>query len=98
MPTRFAAKTSILAAIVFATAVTAIFAQTDEEERFDAFVIRGSAVALHLARQDVTRGRMWTYLTDIPQSPLDVDPTTRWPRAESTRPVIPPMRSYFELP
>lgn len=51
-----------------------LLAHLDSEEPYDAFIIRGSALAAHLARLDVTRGRMWTYLTDIPQSTFAADP------------------------
>lgn len=40
----------------------------DRERRFDAVLLRGYALAQEAARRDGIRGRLWTYLTDIPQS------------------------------
>jgi glycosyltransferase involved in cell wall biosynthesis len=39
----------------------------DRAERFDAVILRGRAVALEAAASQLA-GRLWTYLTDIPQS------------------------------
>ncbi len=48
----------------------------DAREHFDLVVVRGLRVANLLARDPAFSGRLWTYLTDIPQSVVDLDPTT----------------------
>ncbi|MGE3181243.1 MAG: glycosyltransferase [Phycisphaerae bacterium] len=40
----------------------------DGAERFDAVVIRGFALAQQAAQRPALQGRLWTYLTDIPQT------------------------------
>ncbi len=45
----------------------------DGHENFDLVVIRGFRVATLLARDPAFSGRLWTYLTDIPQSVVDLD-------------------------
>lgn len=44
-----------------------VAAGLDAAARFDLFVIRGSALASAAAADPRVRGRLWTYLTDIPQ-------------------------------
>lgn len=51
-----------------------LLAQLDSERYVDAFVIRGHRIATSLAEDERFRGRLWTYLTDIPQSNIGVDP------------------------
>ncbi len=48
----------------------------DAREHFDLVVVRGLRIATLLARDPAFSGRLWTYLTDIPQSVVDLDPTT----------------------
>ena len=47
--------------------------QLDTEVRADLIVIRGLQVATRLAREPQFHGRLWVYLTDIPQSVVDLD-------------------------
>ena len=54
----------------------------DAEQRFDLFVVRGYALSREAARRPKLRGRLWTYLTDIPQQAWaataeDLDALTR---------------------
>lgn len=48
----------------------------DAEERFDLFILRGFALAHNAAtrKRRVLAGRMWPYLTDIPQRPEELTP------------------------
>ena len=50
--------------------------ELDAREHFDLVVVRGLRIATLLARDPAFSGRLWTYLTDIPQSVVDLDPTT----------------------
>jgi glycosyltransferase involved in cell wall biosynthesis len=50
--------------------------ELDAREHFDLIVVRGFRVASFLAREPAFRGRLWTYLTDIPQSVVDLDPAS----------------------
>ena len=43
----------------------------------DAVVVRGSAAVRRLAAEPGLQGKLWPYLTDVPQHVLDVDNTTR---------------------
>jgi glycosyltransferase involved in cell wall biosynthesis len=54
--------------------VAVLLDQLDHDRRVDAFVVRGLRVARHLAGDGRFDGRMWTYLTDIPQSVSDASP------------------------
>lgn len=44
-----------------------------KQENFDAILIRGGKLAPALAKSDVVYGKLWTYLTDIPQSAAAMD-------------------------
>jgi glycosyltransferase involved in cell wall biosynthesis len=46
----------------------AVIRQLDEEERYDIIVVRGLQVARALAADSRYNNRLWTYLTDIPQT------------------------------
>ena len=46
----------------------------DRAERFDLVVVRGMRIATQLARTPQLAGRLWTYVTDLPQSVVDLDP------------------------
>jgi glycosyltransferase involved in cell wall biosynthesis len=54
--------------LLTAPAAVASLRALDTEERFDLVVIRGMRIADELARDGTFRGRLWTYLTDMPQS------------------------------
>ncbi len=56
-------------------AVTALH-ELDAREHFGLVVVRGLRIATLLARDPAFSGRLWTCLTDIPQSVVDLDPTT----------------------
>ena len=43
--------------------------QVDAHDRFDVVVLRGYELCKQAARREQLRGRLWTYLTDIPQQP-----------------------------
>lgn len=45
----------------------------DAECPYDAIVLRGYRVSLAAAREAALRGRLWIYLTDIPQDAADLD-------------------------
>jgi glycosyltransferase involved in cell wall biosynthesis len=49
-------------------------ATLDETIRATAIVVRGSALSDALTQAKVGRGRLWCYLTDIPQSVTDANP------------------------
>jgi glycosyltransferase involved in cell wall biosynthesis len=51
--------------------------QLDRIEGFDFVVLRGLDVAVAAAASSVLHGRLWVYVTDIPQSPVAVDGVTR---------------------
>jgi FkbM family methyltransferase len=44
---------------------------------FRAFVLRGLDVCSEAAQRHALQGRLWAYLTDIPQRPEDIDTSTR---------------------
>jgi glycosyltransferase involved in cell wall biosynthesis len=44
-----------------------------KQENFDAILIRGGKLAPVLAKSEVVFGKLWTYLTDIPQSAATMD-------------------------
>ena len=54
----------------------ALLADLDAERRHDLVVLRGRRVAAQVAMGGAFDGRMWTYLTDIAQSVLDMDADT----------------------
>jgi glycosyltransferase involved in cell wall biosynthesis len=49
----------------------------DGESPADLIVVRGLRLVTAAAASPRLRGRLWTYLTDIPQSPLDIDDEQR---------------------
>ena len=49
----------------------------DTESPADLIVVRGLRLVTAAAASPRLRGRLWTYLTDIPQSPLDIDDEQR---------------------
>jgi glycosyltransferase involved in cell wall biosynthesis len=53
---------------VRATAAPALLAALDAETPHDLVVLRGRAVTLAAAKSDAFGGRLWPYLTDVPQS------------------------------
>ena len=57
--------------------VEQLLAQADDVARFDAVVVRGSRIAVALAASARFTGRLWTYLTDIPQSALAMTEAAR---------------------
>ncbi len=62
-------------------AAVAMLKRLDARERFDVLVVRGMPLATLLAAEPQFQGRMWTYLTDIPQSVVAIDPAKlrgRW--------------------
>ncbi|WP_106240895.1 glycosyltransferase [Allonocardiopsis opalescens] len=46
----------------------ALLARMDAERPFDLVVVRGSRLAERAAAEESLRGRLWTYLTDVPQT------------------------------
>ena len=58
------------------TAVSLI-ERLDGESPADLIVVRGLRLVTVAAASPRLRGRLWTYLTDIPQSPLDIDDEQR---------------------
>jgi glycosyltransferase involved in cell wall biosynthesis len=53
---------------VRAAAAPALLARLDAEERHDLLVMRGRAVTAATAKSEAFDGRLWPYLTDVPQS------------------------------
>lgn len=47
----------------------------DRADRFDLIVLRGMRVATDMSRAAQVQGRLWTYLTDLPQSVVGLEPT-----------------------
>ena len=45
----------------------------DQTERFDVVIVRGFQLAGAIVDAATFSGRLWTYLTDIPQSTADLD-------------------------
>lgn len=54
-----------------------IIERLDERVTADLIVVRGLRFVTAAAESDRLRGRLWTYLTDIPQSPVDIDDDQR---------------------
>ncbi|MFZ9840494.1 MAG: glycosyltransferase [Candidatus Nanopelagicales bacterium] len=48
-----------------------------QQESFDAILIRGGKLAPQLAKSEIVYGKLWTYLTDIPQSAAAMDASSR---------------------
>lgn len=60
----------------------AALAELDDATRFDVLVLRGFRFVREMAAQERFRGRLWTYLTDVPQSLDELNGTTREQLAE----------------
>lgn len=58
-------------------AAVTILEGLDSEDAADLIVVRGLRLVTTAAASSRLRGRLWTYLTDIPQSPLDMDDDQR---------------------
>jgi len=54
-------------------AAARVMRRLDAAQRFDLILIRGIRVAARLADDPVFHGRLWTYLTDLPQSVAALD-------------------------
>jgi glycosyltransferase involved in cell wall biosynthesis len=48
----------------------------DDEQRADVMVVRGLRLVAGAARNEQLAGRLWTYLTDVPQNPSQGSPAT----------------------
>lgn len=57
--------------------VATILAELDRDDHFDAVIVRGRRVATRLANEPRFRGRLWPYLTDVPQSALAMSQADR---------------------
>ena len=53
-----------------------LLARLDAEQRHDVVVLRGRALTAAAARSEVFTGRLWPYLTDVPQSVPGLTPET----------------------
>jgi len=60
-----------------ADAAVSLIERLDAEESADLIVVRGLRLVTAAAASARLHGRLWTYLTDIPQSPLDIDDEQR---------------------
>ena len=60
-----------------ADAAVSLIERLDGESPADLIVVRGLRLVTVAAASPRLRGRLWTYLTDIPQSPLDIDDEQR---------------------
>ena len=60
-----------------ADAAVSLIERLDSESPADLIVVRGLRLVTAAAASPRLRGRLWTYLTDIPQSPLDIDDEQR---------------------
>lgn len=60
-----------------ADAAVSLIERLDTEEPADLVVVRGLRLVTAAAASPQLHGRLWTYLTDIPQSPLDIDDEQR---------------------
>ena len=60
-----------------ADAAVSLIERLDGESSADLIVVRGLRLVTAAAASPRLRGRLWTYLTDIPQSPLDIDDEQR---------------------
>jgi len=57
-------------------AAVGLLARLDAERRYDLVVLRGRAVTAAAARSEAFTGRLWPYLTDVPQSVPGMTPET----------------------
>ncbi len=58
-------------------AAVGLIEKLHQQERFDAILIRGGKLAPALAKSELVNGKLWTYLTDIPQSAAAMDANSR---------------------
>ena len=58
------------------SAATKLLARLDAERRHDLLVLRGRALTAAAARSEMFTGRLWPYLTDVPQSVPGLTPET----------------------
>jgi glycosyltransferase involved in cell wall biosynthesis len=58
-------------------AAVSLLERLDGEARADLVVVRGLRLVTAASASERLHGRLWTYLTDIPQSPLDIDADLR---------------------
>jgi glycosyltransferase involved in cell wall biosynthesis len=63
--------------VMTAAAAATTLRHLDADRSFDLIVIRGIRIARELAGRPEFRGRLWTYLTDLPQSADRLDLATR---------------------
>jgi glycosyltransferase involved in cell wall biosynthesis len=61
-------KEGLATTAVQATEAPRLLAILDEEKPYDLLVLRGREVTAEVARSAVFDGRLWAYLTDVPQS------------------------------
>jgi len=73
----FAARMAPTSSPLSADAAVSLLERLDSEQRADLIVVRGLRLASAAAQSPALHGRLWTYLTDIPQSPLDMDDDQR---------------------
>lgn len=66
-----------------------LLARLDGDERCDLLVLRGQRVVRRLVADGAFDGRIWAYLTDIPQSPAGMTETARADLARIMR-LLPP--------
>ncbi|WP_131101960.1 glycosyltransferase [Streptomonospora litoralis] len=52
-----------------------LMVRLDTEERFDVVVVRGRRLAIAAAQDEQLAGRLWTYLTDVPQTVAEMNAT-----------------------
>src|SRR5690625_91519 len=52
-----------------------LMTRLDAEEGFDLFVVRGKRLAVAAAQDERLAGRLWTYLTDVPQTVAEMTAT-----------------------
>src|SRR4029079_3131986 len=58
------------------SAATELLARLDAEQRHHLVVLRGRALTAAAARSEAFTGRLWPYLTDVPQSVPGLTPET----------------------
>lgn len=54
--------------------VAKVLSALDAENKYDLVVVRGLKAVHQLVTSKVAPGRLWTYLTDVPQSYIEADP------------------------
>ena len=58
-------------------AAVAMIEKLHQQENFDGILIRGGKLAPQLAKSELVFGKLWTYLTDFPQSAAAMDAASR---------------------